>query len=208
MWFIPLVDDILEKTNIGEGKIVDVACGPGFLVKELARRSKKFHVTGVDVSSQAIDHAKKNCKGLRNVELKFASVYGLPFLDDSIDLVVCRDSFHHFGRPQKALREMTRILKPGGYLYMQDLRRDLPRYLLAQALPRENVFQKLQFYSVRASYTKGEIKTMLEKASLDGARIKTRYMTKEMKRRYAKNIPIASLRGSFQAHYVVFAKKK
>jgi len=87
-WIIPLVDDILEKSKLKNGRILDVGCGPGLLVKELASRSNNLKVFGIDISSYATKQAKRNCKDIRNVLLKVASAYKLPFPNNYFDLNV------------------------------------------------------------------------------------------------------------------------
>jgi ubiquinone/menaquinone biosynthesis C-methylase UbiE len=127
-WMLPLVDDFLFRTRISEGTIVDIACGPGLLSKALAERSKKFTVVGIDISVHALGLARKNCAKLKNTRFIKGSVYALPFKTESADAVICKDSFHHFDRPASALKEMLRVLKPNGYVYIQDMRRDVPQY--------------------------------------------------------------------------------
>ena len=122
LWFMPLVDDLLDRAHIKSGNILDVACGPGFLTKELAGRSKNFNIVGIDLSKQAVSSAKENCKKLGNVLFKVGNVNRLPFLEGRFDVVVCRDSLHHFRCPEVALKEMRRVVKRGGLLYIQDLK--------------------------------------------------------------------------------------
>src|SRR3989338_7596896 len=81
-WMIPFVDDALSKLKENMAKILDVGCGPGFLVKEIASRGKCFDVYGADLSSHAIRMAKNNCKDLNNTHFKKVSVYKLPFSDN------------------------------------------------------------------------------------------------------------------------------
>ena len=93
-WMVPLVDDALErfeKNNKKDNlKILDIACGPGLLTKELGERSAKFSVFGLDNSKYALKLAKKNCRDLlrrKRVFLKLASAYNIPFSNDYFDLV-------------------------------------------------------------------------------------------------------------------------
>jgi len=53
-WMIPLVDDALEKACLTEGKILDIGCGPGLLLKEFASRSRNLMAYGIDISPSAI----------------------------------------------------------------------------------------------------------------------------------------------------------
>ena len=208
-WMIPLVDDVLERTNIKKGAIADIGCGPGLLSKELASRSVEFRVTGVDISSVALDMARKNCKGLSNVLFRYGNVNKLPFQDGTFDIVVCKDGFHHFPSPVRALREMLRVVKGGGILYMQDMRRDLPSYLLKRSVPPQNTLQKLQYYSTRASYTKDEIKCLLRAFPLQHITVKTRIISSVLKQKYVKKgINLMRLKESFQARYIAVAQKR
>ena len=154
--------------------------------------------------------ARARCAKLTNAKFKKANVYALPLLDNSFDLVISKDSFHHFDKPETALKEMWRVLKPGGLLYIQDLRRDLPAYILKTALPRENTMQKLQYYSTRASYTKEEIKVFLSNLeNTSQSQVTTKNLTKKLKARYAKQgIAPESLRLAWQSRYVAWARKR
>ena len=104
---------------------------------------------------------------------------------------------------------MIRVLKPGAHLYIQDLRRDLPFYLLKQALPRENIFQKLQYYSTRAAFTRFEIIELLKKNVDVSFTIKTRKLNRMLLDKCKmKGIEVAELRANFQAHYILVLRKK
>lgn len=207
-WILPLIEDLLMATKVKEGSILDVGCGPGLLVKELAERSKKFLVTGVDISSDALQLARQNCKGLANAEVKKGSAYKLPFPDESFDVVVCKDSLHHFSSMERSLREMFRVTRGGGAVYIQDLRRDLPWYLLRRAIPPDTIFKKLQFYSARASYTKPEVKKILSKVAGGAYTVKTRIITKRTAENYKKlGVDLKQLRAGFQSRYIAVVKK-
>lgn len=200
-WLIPLADDLLLKARIKKGQILDVACGPGLLTKELAKRSKKFLVHGIDNSRYAVKLAQANCQGLQNAILTTDDVYNLHFPENKFDVVVCKDSLHHFDNPRLALLEMLRVLKPNGLLYLQDLKRDLPYYLLKRAIPPDDVIKKLQYYSARASYTKFEMENILKKLKIKNILIRTRKITDPIRKRYKKTLDINSLKESFQARY-------
>lgn len=210
-WFVPLVDDIVEKTDIKKDAVVlDVGCGPGFLEKAFHERGHKFSIVGIDISKDAIKLAKQNSKNNRKVTFKQGSVYKIPLSEKSVDGVVCKDTFHHFDNPKKALKEMLRVLKDGGFLYIQDLRRDTPHYLLKRVIPPESIIQKLQYYSVRASYTKKELEKILE--NINNVKIhelSTRHITRKIQNRYKKiGVDMKLLREAFQNRYRLVAQKK
>src|SRR3989344_8229344 len=103
-WIIPLADDILKYSGIKKGGILDVACGPGLLTKELAKRLPGFKVIGLDSSTPALKIARGNCKTLKNVAFQKSDVQKMPFPDASFEIVVCKDSLHHFDNVNAALR--------------------------------------------------------------------------------------------------------
>ena len=208
-WIIPLVDDTLNHASLPkEPKILDIAGGPGLLAGEFARRSKKISVYLVDISPYVLGLARSNCRGLRNIKICKASVYKLPFKDNFFDIVICKDSFHHFNKPKKALKEMLRVTKKGGGLYIQDLKRNVPQYLLKRVTPPKNLFEELIYYSTRASYTKPEIVKILKELGLESFFVKTRNLTESLRRRYKKiGIDTTDLKEGLQARYVAVARK-
>jgi ubiquinone/menaquinone biosynthesis C-methylase UbiE len=105
-------------------RVLDVACGPGFLTMAFARVAEQ--VVGVDVTdvflALARDEAKR--RGLDNVEFRSAAAENLPFDAASFDIVACRAAFHHFERPERVLAEMKRVAKAGARLVVADLLAD------------------------------------------------------------------------------------
>ena len=79
-------------------------------------------VTGVDLTEAMLKEAERLRKdrGYGNVELRVADVHLMPFADGSFDLVTCRRAAHHFSDIGAALREIKRVLKPGGRLMIDD----------------------------------------------------------------------------------------
>lgn len=208
-WIIPLVDDVIAAHAPAAGDaILDVACGPGLLSKEFARRFRRCTITGIDISPEALRHARASCAGMPNVRLVKGSIERLPFESGNFAIVVCKDSLHHFPSARRALTEMLRVLRPGGLLYVQDMRRDLPQYLLRRSVPPVSVMQKLQYYSTRASYTKRELSTLIARLP-DVARwsIGTRLASRAVLRRYSAVEP-RLLREGFQARYRAVIRKR
>jgi ubiquinone/menaquinone biosynthesis C-methylase UbiE len=113
-----LVDAIGEAVN---GRVLDVACGPGIVTSALAERA--LEVVALDLTPQMLDKASERCNkaGLTNVVFKEGSAIALPFADDSFDAVVTRLSIHHFLEPKVALTEMLRVLRRGGSLAVADI---------------------------------------------------------------------------------------
>lgn len=209
LWFVPLADDVKHRARRPVRTIVDVASGPGFLVRALSTAFPAARVVGVDRSRTAVAFAKKQRRGRINASFVLGSAYHLPLQSGAADVVTCRDSFHHFEKPVAAIREMWRALRPGGLLYLQDLRRNAPWYLLSRSLSGRTVFERLQVQSVRAAYTKEEMERLLKQAGIVSYRIRTRHLTVHDIRRFRiEKMEQTILRGSFQAHMIVIAYKR
>ena len=100
-----------------EGKrVLDVACGEGYGSALLARRAA--HVTGVDVSPQAIDHAKRAYADRANLEFVCASCTTLPLADASVDVAITFETIEHIAEQDQFLDELARVLKPDGVLVL------------------------------------------------------------------------------------------
>jgi ubiquinone/menaquinone biosynthesis C-methylase UbiE len=152
------------------GDVLEVAPGPGFLAVELAR-DPRFHVTGLDVSKTFVELAQKNAAEAGvSAEFREGNASDMPFANNSFDFLVCRAAFKNFSEPEKALREMHRVLRPGGKGLIIDLRRDVPmtqieRYVDNMHLGAGNKFITLltfRFMLLKRAYTKPELQKMMQ----------------------------------------------
>lgn len=102
-------------------RVLDVACGPGFLTMAFAARCR--HAVGVDATEPflAMARAEAERRGLRNIEFRSGNAEQLPLGDGEVDLVSCRAAFHHFARPERVLAEMARVAAPRGRLLIADM---------------------------------------------------------------------------------------
>jgi ubiquinone/menaquinone biosynthesis C-methylase UbiE len=120
---------------VPQGQAVDLGCGPGHLVIEVARRAPGLHVSGLDLSDEMLAQARDNARhaGLDSrASFRSGDAGQIPFPDSSLDLVVSTLSLHHWSDPVAVLDEVARVLRPGGSFLIIDLRRDMgaPAYLL------------------------------------------------------------------------------
>jgi glycogen(starch) synthase len=91
--------------------ILDVGCGPGRLLAPLAR---SHEMTGCDISPEMLEEARRRCPpGVRLVE---ADARSLPFPDHSFDAVIALDLLTHLPDLERGLRELARVVVPGGVL--------------------------------------------------------------------------------------------
>ena len=163
------------KKHSPAGTLVDVGCGPGYLIAKIAKEIPNLHIIGVDVSDEMTVTASRNLASLgfgERVEFRRGDSLKLPFEDDSVDNIVSTLSLHHWANPKGAILEIYRVLKPGGQLLLEDFRRDprrlfywliafrtkvAPSFLRTRALRRINE----PMGSLLASYTPFELESLM-----------------------------------------------
>ncbi|WP_207389288.1 class I SAM-dependent methyltransferase [Marinobacter halodurans] len=101
-----------------EGRVLDVGCGTGILLQKLARQYPRAQLAGVDPVPAMLSVARERVTA--STELHTGWAEALPFEDQSFDAVVSCNMFHYVRDPQRALREMGRVLRPGGRLLITD----------------------------------------------------------------------------------------
>ncbi|WP_337264072.1 MULTISPECIES: class I SAM-dependent methyltransferase [unclassified Serratia (in: enterobacteria)] len=110
---------LLEGSS--EARLLDVGCGAGHASFTAAARVAQ--VVAYDLSAQMLDVVGKAAaeKGLGNVQVQQGVAERLPFDDASFDVVISRYSAHHWHDVGQALREVKRVLKPGGRAIFMDV---------------------------------------------------------------------------------------
>ncbi|MHC4094033.1 MAG: class I SAM-dependent methyltransferase [Planctomycetota bacterium] len=139
--------------QIGTLAILDVGCATGRLLLSLARAgASRLH--GVDLAPNIVEAARDKLANQNvHADLRAADAEdSLPWPPESIDVVTLTGVLHHFYRPQDALREMHRVLRPGGRVLVLDpdfypVLREIMNLCLRIA-PHEGDYR---FYSRRAA---------------------------------------------------------
>jgi len=117
----PLEREVLIRHGLREGlKVADICCGCGDVALLIARDLKPSFVLGVDHSLPAIEYASQLQKEfkVRNADFRLGDATALMLEDEQFDFVLCRLSIQIFSRPELILKELYRILKPGGRMYL------------------------------------------------------------------------------------------
>lgn len=116
-WYSFVLENIAFQ-NLTKKRILEIGCGRGgfanFLAKKLPSSNKIF---ACDYSSSAIEIGRKKC-GVNNIEWKQENIMEISFPEASFDMVISCETIEHITNPSKAVKELYRILKPGGTLIL------------------------------------------------------------------------------------------
>ena len=104
------------------GIMLDVGCGEGRHIFGIMQDYPQMKCIGLDMDDASLLKAEEGYEyfeSISNVGAEFitGSAYCLPFPDDSIDLIVCSEVLEHLHQYNNAIKEIHRILKPGGKFY-------------------------------------------------------------------------------------------
>lgn len=114
-------------------RVLDVGCGNGYVLRHYAREGAE--TVGVDITQRAVDictlrFAHENLWG----SFEVANAEHLPFDDDTFDCVCSMGVLHHVPDTEQAVREIHRVLKPGGRLIVMLYHRDSAEYWFSMRL--------------------------------------------------------------------------
>jgi len=99
---------------------LDIGCGTGNTIEKLSKEYPDSHFTGLDLAEKMIEVAKKKVKS-DNVEFLVGDAENLPFEDNKFDIIICKESIHHYPNPEKFFKESYRVLRPNGRLIIVDM---------------------------------------------------------------------------------------
>ena len=148
------VEDICRRVTDRRPRILDVGCGTG---ANLLMLSKYGDAEGVDVSEDALAFCRE--RGLENVKLGAAEE--LPYDDGTFDLVTALDVVEHLDDDLAGLREMRRVLRPGGrvllfvptFMFLWGLQDDVSNHRRRYRLPElRRVLEQAGFEIERTTY--------------------------------------------------------
>lgn len=161
------------------GKVLEIAPGPGYFCIELARLGD-YKITGLDISKSFVEIARKNARetGLK-IDFREGNASAMPFEDNTFDFTFCQAAFKNFSEPVKAIAEMYRVLHPGGVSVIADLRRDaspeeIDREVKGMGLSRINEFLVRWTFDqmlLKSAYSVDEIKKMVSQTPFGKCKI-------------------------------------
>ena len=113
---------VISLLNLRENVcMLDIGCGTGWALGQAAKLvDGKGTFFGIDLSEKMIGKANENFKGTENFHFFKANAEEILLEDNQFDIIICTNSFHHYFNQEKALKEMHRLLKPKGKVYILD----------------------------------------------------------------------------------------
>jgi len=116
----PLAGDLIEAAALREGeRVLDVACGTGVIARLAAERvGERGLVAGLDVNPGMLAIARASTPEDTSIEWHEASAERMPLPDEAFDVVLCQMGLQFVPDKPAALREMRRVLAPGGRLLL------------------------------------------------------------------------------------------
>ena len=105
--------------------ILNVGCGRGFYEYAITQILPDARITGIDINNSYLNMAKELGKNNKITFIK-ASVYNLPFADSSFDTIIASEILEHLNDDELALREIKRVLKKDGKLFITVPNKDYP----------------------------------------------------------------------------------
>lgn len=102
---------IRESQLRNNDAVLDLGCGEGFLISCLPDLKK---IVGIDISKVALNKARKILKNKPNIQLSWGDAQKLNIPNQSFDKIICSETLEHLPQPEKAIKEIHRVLKKNG----------------------------------------------------------------------------------------------
>ena len=152
---IKILEPDLQQIDLAKIRsVLELGCGIGFVSAYLTDRYN-FNVFGTDFDQEQIEIARKIQNPHEHLHFQIEDATQLSFDDESMDLVLSQNVFHHIPEWEAAIKEIVRVLRFGGYFIWLDL--TLPQIIKKIFLP---------FVKNYGLYTINDIKTAFKKYGL------------------------------------------
>lgn len=151
--------ELLKGRVSSSANILDVGCGPGLLIEQLAQNFTG-EIVGLDISPKMIEFAKKRCSDFKNVEFINTDIESAG-TNKKFDAIVCMNSFHHYNDHVNVLKDLGKLLNEDGTIILLDPHRDnLLRRFWTFLL--KNIFDEKDV----VYFTRKQLRGMAKEASL------------------------------------------
>lgn len=144
-------------------RVLDVGCGTGELLRRLRAKYPEAPLAGLDPVPEMLAVARDKLSGREDLKIGYADA--LPWSAGSFDLVVSCNMFHYITHPVEALREMARVLRPGGAIVLTDWCDD---YIACRVC---NLYLRLTNRAFYKTYRHAECLALLQRAGFDAVKL-------------------------------------
>lgn len=189
-------------------RVLDLGCGRGHITAELQKLFPGAEIAGLDYSVSAIAYAVEHFPG---IEFAAGNAYRCPYPPECFDLVVCNNLWEHVPDPLQLLREISRVLKPGGHVVMSTP----SRYRFGN-LVRVLAGRPVGFMSERhvTEYTVGQVKEQFRFGGYDVVRAYSRpeagsrWMVRAAKRAISAGLALAGSHHQLEGTVFYLARRR
>ncbi len=146
-------------------RILDVGCGNGSVLKEVAqlgrKRGIKMQLKGIDANEHAIEIARRNCKDYPEISFEAQDVFSEEFVQESTDVLLCTLTLHHF--KDEEIRRLLQVFvqKSSMGIVINDLKRSKLAYRLFQlfcaAFIHNDIAREDGLVSIKRSFRKKDL---------------------------------------------------
>jgi ubiquinone/menaquinone biosynthesis C-methylase UbiE len=163
--------DQIIKAGITHGHALEIGPGPGYLGLEWLKKTRDTTLTGLDISPDMVALSGHNAIEYSlsgRAEYVLSSGSKISYEDGSFDAVFTNGSMHEWSDPCSTFNEMWRVLKPGGRVFISDLRRDMSLFLqwFLWLSTQPTAIRPGLLTSIRAAYTPQELRELILKTDL------------------------------------------
>ncbi len=158
-----------EAPKLKGRRLLEIECGMGFDSIEFLKRG--VHVVSTDLTPAAVELAKRNIElnNMKAEDVRVENVLSLSFEDNSFDAVWACGVLHHTGDTPKAIKEIRRVLKPGGRAVISHFYRKPSWMYYLSRFGRENIEFKDEDAPITDFFTEKEIFSMFEGFKIEEA---------------------------------------
>jgi len=116
---LAFVESTLELMAIEpRDRCLELGCGEGWASRLLAQRVPEGSVVGLDVADEMVRNARAKSAACENLMFILGAAEDIPWQDNFFSKALCVESFYYYEDPEKALREIYRVLSPGGSVWI------------------------------------------------------------------------------------------
>ncbi|MBO0349900.1 class I SAM-dependent methyltransferase [Phormidium pseudopriestleyi FRX01] len=159
--------------------VLDAGTGTARIPILIVQRRPQWHIRAIDLSHNMLKVGRENVQSARvqdQIQLEYIDAKQMPYGDSTFDIVISNSIIHHLPDPMPFFRELKRVLKPNGGIFLRDLMRpsdiETVDKILARIGPEYNDYQTQLFRdSLIAAFTLEDVENMIEMAGLEGMKV-------------------------------------